>query len=85
MPETLPLPFRCAEGPLTDAEVMALDYLGKAGCIGTVDAEEKLCAALVFIALQDRGLVQSVIGVDGPIFSLTDAGHRVLEERSSAA
>lgn len=72
---------------LTTGEEMALEYLGQVGndCPGEIKDEETLCAALVFIALKNRGLVQSVIGADGPVFSLTAAGHRVLDERSTSA
>lgn len=64
----------------TDAtDLMALRLLIPGPhCIGVIDDENKMAAALVFISLHDRGLVKSQRGPAGPSYSLTAAGRRAI-------
>lgn len=62
-------------------EVMALQFLSRGpDCIGVVDTEEKLAAAMVFIELQKRGLVIGDPSDDGPVWSILSAGRAALQD-----
>lgn len=65
---------------LKDHELMALKFLEEAPhCIGVIDTEEKMAAALVFVELKNRGLVEALPDVgNGPFFALSDAGRKAL-------
>ena len=64
-------------------EIQALRFLEKGpDCIGLIDDESKLAAALMFVDLKRRGLVTSVVSDDGPIWSLSDAGIAALKRIS---
>jgi len=64
-------------------QMMALDFLSKGSdTIGVIDNEEKMAAALVFLALERDGYAirhfdNSKIG---PSYSITQKGRRKLEE-----
>jgi len=64
-------------------ELDALRFLRDHGpdCIGEIDTEEKLAAAVVFCNLKTAGLVDSELTPDGPAFRLTPAGRSALNAK----
>ena len=62
--------------PLQAHEMQALEFLAKAGhdCVGLIDTEEKLAAALVYHDLKQRGYILSTMSDDGPVYWLSNAG-----------
>jgi len=62
-------------------EMEALQFLAARGsdCIGVIDNEEKLAAALVFHEMKQKGLVLATISNDGPVYRLSNAGKKALE------
>lgn len=65
---------------ITETERMALAFLAKGpDCIGVIDTDEKLAAALVFETLRRRGLVVSTITDDGPEYRITRDGLAALK------
>lgn len=61
-------------------DMMALRFLERGGphCVGILDDENKMAAALLFIGLQQRGLAIAEIGENGPIYRITPAGRSTL-------
>ncbi len=59
---------------------MALDFLDRVGsdCIGVIDTDAKLAAAIVFLDLNKRGLVIASLSDDGPVYRLTSSGRAAL-------
>lgn len=66
---------------LTDSHVIALRFLERGGphCIGVIDDENKLAAALLFDELNRAGLTGAVIGEQGPIYRISLKGRDALE------
>jgi DNA-binding transcriptional regulator PaaX len=58
----------------------ALNFIANRGsdCVGVIDSETKLAAAVLFARLKDEGLLASTPTPDGPEYSLTDAGRAAL-------
>lgn len=58
----------------------ALSFIASRGsdCVGVIDSEPKLAAALLYALLREEGLLASTITDEGPEYSLTDAGRAAL-------
>lgn len=67
-------------------EIMALEFMVKHGpdCIGIIDADEKMAAAIVFDQMRRDGLLIAEIGPLGPIYRITPAGRAALEADARA-
>lgn len=61
----------------------ALNFIANRGsdCVGVIDSEPKLAAALLYARLREEGLLASTITDDGPEYSLTDAGRAALRHQ----
>jgi hypothetical protein len=61
-------------------EIMALEFLSRGpDCVGIIDSEEKMAAALIFIDLEKRGLVSND-RIDGERWtSITPTGRAALK------
>ena len=75
------------ETPTTraEADIMALAFIKKhpGDCVGTIETEEQLAAAMIFIELKRRGLLMAEIGPDGPRYFITKSGERELERAAN--
>ncbi len=65
-------------------DIMALQFLTRApgDCVGVIETEEQIAAALIYIDLERRGLVVSHKEADGPHYFITAAGMRHLKANS---
>ncbi|HEY1034998.1 MAG TPA: hypothetical protein VGE09_08455 [Pseudoxanthomonas sp.] len=59
---------------------MALEFIDKHGsdCVGVIDSEEKVAAALFYVRLHRDGLLSATPTADGPEYRLTAAGQAAL-------
>lgn len=66
----------------TENDRLALEFISSRGtdCVGKIDNEDKLAAAMIYLDLKKRGLLSSVPSDDGPVFSITQAGKEELEK-----
>lgn len=68
-----------SDAPLLDHEMVALQLLARAPHrVGTVDDMGKMAAALTFVDLERRGLVQKCTVGEDPLWALSPAGEAVL-------
>lgn len=58
----------------------ALSFIHQRGsdCVGEIDSEEKLAAAMLYAMLCNEGLLARAATDDGPEYSLTEAGRAAL-------
>lgn len=72
--------IRASTEPLKKHEFMALYLLHHNGtdCVGTIDNEAKLAAAIVFECLRLGEFVSSTPSDDGPVYSLTKKGQTAI-------
>lgn len=61
---------------LMEHERQALEYLSSVGsdCVGVIDSEEKLSAALVYHDLRERGYLIASMTESGPVYWLSNKG-----------
>lgn len=52
-------------------------------CVGVIDGDDKLAAAIVFEGLKNRGWLVSNIRSDGPHYYITTAGRAALKEHAN--
>jgi hypothetical protein len=70
-----------SETELPEHEAMALWCLAqKPDCIGLIDTEEKMAAALTYVALVEKALAIATIGADGPTYQITPKGVSVIHK-----
>lgn len=67
---------------LTEARHMALGFVSRNGsdCVGVIDSEEKMAAALLYDQLRRDGLLVAELSDDGPVFRITPACRKALED-----
>jgi hypothetical protein len=66
---------------MTKSERQALEFLSLGpDCVGLIDTEEKLAAAILFCNLQQMGYAISEVGPDGPIHRITPKGRAALQQ-----
>lgn len=73
-------------GQMTETDRQALEFLAarNGDCIGEIDTDEKLAAALVFSGLVHRGLAIASAGAgEQPTFYITAAGRDALADAAS--
>jgi len=71
-------------GPtLEQARHMALTFIDKRGsdCIGVIDSEEKLAAAMIYEGLKRDGLLLAAIGDEGPVYRVTPKGRAAIRSQ----
>lgn len=66
---------------LSETDLMALRFLASNGpdCVGIIDDEDKLAAALLYCDLEKRRLITVQFKTaDGPVWAITAAGRAAL-------
>lgn len=71
---------------LSKIDLMAINFVAANGQdrVGMIDSEEKFAAAMVYISLEQRGLLSAERTDNGPIYRVTDAGRQCVSAWGSA-